>query len=85
MYGYVAHVAIHTLQTDSIWANVATCVQESSRVCTGVHAYPRVYTHFIADFIACDTRVKRMLHACGVELVANLYRMTSNIICVHLL
>ena len=43
------------------------------RVYRGLHACAQVCTRFIADFIACDTRVKRVSHACGVELVANLY------------
>ena len=69
MYGYVAHVAMHTLQTNNdmcvhVQANVATCVQGSSRMCT----------HFFADFIVCDMRVKHVSDVCGIELVANLYR-----------
>ena len=42
MYGYVAHVAMQTLQADNdmcVRANVATHVQGSSRVCIGVHAF----------------------------------------------
>ena len=65
MYGYVAHVAMHTLQTDSVWANVATRVQGSSRVCT----------RFIADFIVCDTRVALNLSlTCTVNSGLQIYK-----------
>ena len=46
-----------------------------------VHRCARVCTRFIADFIACDMREKHVSHACGVELVANLYRTQS--MCLH--
>ena len=52
---------------------VATYVQRSSHVYTKVHVCPCMCMHFIAYFSACNMHVKRLLHACGIVFVANLY------------
>ena len=53
----------------------------------GLHMCAQGCTRFIADFSACDMRVKHMSHACGsIELVANLYRTLMHVYketCIH--
>ena len=43
------------------WLHIYKDLHMYAQVCTRVHA--------------CDTRVKQVSHACGVELVANLYHI----------
>ena len=47
-----------------VYRDLHPCAQECMRV-QGVHT----------DFSACDTHVKHVLHMCGVEILANLYRI----------
>ena len=53
----------------------AYACNQSTRVVSRVHVY--IATR---NFGACNTRIKRVSHAFGVELVAGLYRIRSFVV-----